>query len=1357
MAAGSAQAAGATASNKLVTTDGTSFNITSNYMNNAGTAPDKNVKRSGGNIVDKDILYKVAINGNATNYSFKKGGTVTNAEDGLKLSATGKIEPKDLSGAFAPIPDKVYDGTDHVDATKVRFTTGALIAGDDVQLATHSERYQSKNVNGDGTTWKTPGGTEQKNWVNYSNLSLSGADAKNYQFGSDVRGIGRITPYKINPNTNFNVTFDGRPIAKTYDGTDEADRSHIASVSFTGVSGETFTHEVKTARYDNGGHRGGRDQHDVMYTLAIRPGTGVDLANYDLSDLGTLGSDRTFTRTNTTDGRIYARPVYVKVNGTPTKTYDGSEELMNRATDGDGNVIRTADQLVTLSTGTKDSGSGLLGTDGTKNATTAVYTDKNVLRNAGAPADRPNGVKYTLALTGGDVTDYEFTTAPGYATVNTVGPAKETMGAGRINPRKLTLDIAHVSKEYDQTSVNNPTTNKGPIGATVQADNTDGRAQDALNAGGLASFDFSNTVTSDFVATKDSPAENVRRDKDGNVIDKPVVYRNIRAELGARLTAVGNTIDNYEVEDTAHGKGKITPYQLTSGNVKIRVIKVAEKEYDGDNIVRYQGSDKPEDVRNNLSATVKINGVDVPILDGVVAKATYDNNPRGNVKNEQPQKVTYQLSYRAGNIELPEGTVLTPENQAYGIIKRRDLTKYVPPHLAKEYDGKGDVVYDTSKTDRDIAEKDRPYIDAIRKHSLTSVIEKDKGVVNLTVTGTFDKNATTDTLQEAQTGTSGRHTVNYTLKLTGSDAEILDNYTIGGHPVEVTATGTIDISRRTLTIDVDPVSKQYDGTSRVVGLTKEKLHLSGFVTEAEPKENQKFDDNAVDQIKGVYTDSLGNPSADVERYKGQYAKAVKYTNLNNALKDMVRRDPDSWARNYRLDDKAYTIDQAKGAITPREIRADQVEISRFAPVAKEYDGTRLVKNGQPLPPHAYIKDEHGNYLVNDDGSRLDIGGNLKVDWDEYRTHYKDPNVTVGRPSQDVTYGMNYVGSENFNISGTLQGWGKGDITRRKLVVKTDRFMPTKVYDTNRTILGVAYDQEQGGKRIITQDDLNRLVQFKHYGDNADGIVDTNTGHRVDAEFVDPNVAWSAEKPGSDPHAMWQDRHDVESQHVKYTYTLSGAGASNYELVDDQGNAIKDAFGNLKYDGSVLGKGKILPYTITMKADRVELRSNDLMPSTFTGVVKDGERVLERESNGYRVHGTGEDLKGTFAFAPIVGEKRWGAHLIKGRYIPRMGEVVYRNYYFAQDPANVSALYLGPYAPEREYYNELTQMSKMLPDEYAYENASLDRRSHFGRDAEAEVTYTPPSINMVRDGMDLSKSDLFVTDKAVFAIVSEVFG
>ena len=81
---------GSTDKNKLVTTDGTSFAITSNYRNNANTAADKNVRRDGSNNpIDKDILYNISINGDATNYSFKKGGSVTNAETGLELSAKG--------------------------------------------------------------------------------------------------------------------------------------------------------------------------------------------------------------------------------------------------------------------------------------------------------------------------------------------------------------------------------------------------------------------------------------------------------------------------------------------------------------------------------------------------------------------------------------------------------------------------------------------------------------------------------------------------------------------------------------------------------------------------------------------------------------------------------------------------------------------------------------------------------------------------------------------------------------------------------------------------------------------------------------------------------------------------------------------------------------------------------------------------------------------------------------------------------------------------------------------------------------------------------------------------------------------
>ena len=99
-----------------------------------------------------------------------------------------------------------------------------------------------------------------------------------------------------------------------------------------------------------------------------------------------------------------------------------------------------------------------------------------------------------------------------------------------------------------------------------------------------------------------------------------------------------------------------------------------------------------------------------------------------------------------------------------------------------------------------------------------------------------------------------------------------------------------------------------------------------------------------------------------------------------------------------------------------------------------------------------------------------------------------------------------------------------------------------------------------------------------------------------------------------------------------------------------------------------------------------------------------------------------------------------------------------NYEFDVDGYGMGTIRKVPefYIPDADYYNTLAT-NKMLPDEYAYENASLDRRSHFGCDAEAEIAYEPPSINIVQDGIDLSKSNILVTDNAVFEIVNEVFG
>ncbi|MBF1662926.1 MAG: hypothetical protein HXO76_05855, partial [Selenomonas noxia] len=166
---------------KELVDDGSSFLIKANYRNSANTANDKNVAYDSAtprHVIDKAIEYNIHIEGgDARNYAF---GALTNpAESGLKLSATGKITPKDLSGAFEKVT-KVYDGTKTVPAADVKFKTGAegVIAGDNITF-THTEAFQSPNVRGDGTP-KTIDGTEQKNWINYSGLSLDGTSADNY-------------------------------------------------------------------------------------------------------------------------------------------------------------------------------------------------------------------------------------------------------------------------------------------------------------------------------------------------------------------------------------------------------------------------------------------------------------------------------------------------------------------------------------------------------------------------------------------------------------------------------------------------------------------------------------------------------------------------------------------------------------------------------------------------------------------------------------------------------------------------------------------------------------------------------------------------------------------------------------------------------------------------------------------------------------------------------------------------------------------------------------------------------------------------------------------------------------------------
>ena len=175
----------------------------------------------------------------------------------------------------------------------------------------------------------------------------------------------------------------------------------------------------------------------------------------------------------------------------------------------------------------------------------------------------------------------------------------------------------------------------------------------------------------------------------------------------------------------------------------------------------------------------------------------------------------------------------------------------------------------------------------------------------------------------------------------------------------------------------------------------------------------------------------------------------------------------------------------------------------------------------------------------------------------------------------------------------------------------------------------------------------------------------------------------------------------------------------------------------------------------LKADPQSRWINEGLPSSYTGTPSgsnlghdDIPAVLQ-----------GEVLPGTIDYDAPNARLRVGDYAINGTYHApggTDGDAVSRNYRFVQDPANAAALHVGPYIPDANYYNIMTQ-NKMLPDEYVYENASLDRRGNFGRRAEAAVEYTDPALNSMQDGKNVRTPDIYATDDAVFALMDQVFG
>ena len=1321
-------ASGTTNDNKLVRTangaavdDGASMTITANYVN-AGVA-DKNAG------VNKDIAYNVKIGGTqGQNYTLSYNGTTANAETGLDLTgASGTIAKRKIMLGFGDV-NKMYDTTPNNTTKNITSVTAgntdgrgaATLTADGITSAsfdttgivsyygagtTDASFQRNPNVVTDAHGNVIPNGKD----VQYSNLSGTLAAqpyAANYEIADTSYGKGTIRKRVVTAN-DFNFNID--TATKMYDGTKDVEWHE---------GGQTYKDMAHVKKYFRNS------------TLDLGGGNTAPINLDDISLNSAQYNSENVASANRIDYHVTINTRNFEFNGTRDRTINHAGDTITKrdlATLLPQHLIKEYDGQTTFDQNNRDYVNAMA----RDNLTHIVERDKNKIQLAVAgtysnkdasaetkaqaeartPAQAQRTVDYTLTLSGDAATLANYTIA-GHDTTHTV-----TGKAADIYKKTLTVDVARKEKDYDGTAaVNNLAAGDITFSGLVGSETL------SLDSGAL------NKVQGQYLDSNGNADANVSRDVHRNVLDKAVKYTGFDNAL-SDLATRNNTAKNYRVADGGKSytvndaKGRINPLSInpnhpTDGVTTTFDAAGATKTYDRTRAVKYNGQSTSDALKNYLtSATVRVGTQTIDIKDAleIDPNATaYDNKNAGTGKT-----VTYTLKYTGNNFTIDDFT-----RNSTGEIKQKDVKVLPVGTLTKVYDGtshvyaNGDDSIRTLHGDQRVTNGD-------------SVVELENGGI---IAGDSVQNNSTAVYADKNAGTG--KTVVYTPSITGADAGNYRLVDVFGHAIPSGTLTTTDnvIQKRRLNIGFDglngtlPVRKSYDATTandkitaRITddpnGHTRTVLQRDGMGV---------FGDRLPQLNNGNIQSDYGYGSTDATFRADANADArkdVQYRGVGDALRNLLGGN----AANYDFNETAYS----DGAITRANVTRNDFDLS-FNMATKEYDGTKTVVNpAQNLNRTTSRLRLGGNWHALQDGDVLSVTG-----------EYAHKNAAASQP---VDYKVKF-NTRNFNITdsadNTVAKQGPGEILRRKIMANP--VTATKTYDKTSTLMNVAKD---GEGRVI--DSADRLVKFSHYGDNGDAIIanDVVENHST-GEYADQNVAWEP-KANANPNAMWQDRNRVKNKAVNYQFLLAGDDALNYELVDGSGNTLStdglDANGKntIGYAPAAMETGRINPYEVQLAGDDQTRWINEGLPDSYTGTP---------QGRGYTT-ALGETLPGEIRYGSPSARLRWGDYPIEGEYIPATdSETVYQNYLFKSS----GTLHIGPYIPDYEYYKAMTQ-NKMIPDEYAYENASLDRRSHFGRKPEAEVTHTPPSINMVKDGVDISKNGIQVMDETVFTLMNEVFG
>ena len=1361
-------AAGTTNDNKLVRTsngatvnDGAKMTITANYVDDlTNRAADKNVARdTSGAVTAKGIAYNVRIDAanGGKNYKLSDGTTIVDAENanGLNMNASGTISPRKITLAFADA-DKMYDTMSENTLKNISSVTpgnsdgrgAATLAADGITAATFNMTGVASDF-GKGTTDATftadpnvvlnSSGTvsPRSKDVQYRNLkdTLNAQSyAGNYEIADTAYGKGAITKRTVTRN-DFDIQID--PATKEYDGTDKVvwtDPTTHISYNDLEHAKNYFTSSTLKLRNSAGTVIATKNINlaDIELLSAAYNGTnvvGTNQVDYGIR-INTTNFDFTGSRDDVrhTAGTITPRDLATKLPTHLIKEYDG-ETTFNQ--DNKDFVNAMANEKLT----------GIVARDANKVhlAVTGTYSSKNASaetrEDALAPAHTPGRtVDYALTLTGSDPATLSNYTL---STTNVNGRAAD------IYKKKLTVDVGRKEKDYDGT-------------AAVTGLTTGDIIFHGVLAGDTLSLDTASLtkINGQYLDDAGQPSADVRRDANHAVTDKAVGYTGLNAALIDRA-ARDTTAGNYRVDDTKNytvgdAKGQIRPLNITpydptptdphNPNPRVSMAFHAtgpSKVYDGTATVKHNGVGTADALKNYLTGAkvilggtvvggVVTGGTEVNIWTDIAidpTKTHYDDKMVGSSKN-----VTYGLKYTGNNFTIDDFT----RSVSTGIITAKDVTVAVKSPLTKEYDATRDVL-------------------GVAKNASGATVTTADDLVKLTglIAGDRVSNTTTAFYDTKNAGTG--KTVAYTPSLSGADAvnyRLVDASGAAIPTTGLTSPSNNEITKRKVNVTFDTVSKPYDGTAAnttidaaVSAADAAVLNLDrAGLANASNKLTNLTATGAASNITSAYGQRdngqfTANPNVvrNANNNVVPNGKDVQYAGLRAAMNTTLGSD----AGNYEFDVDGY----GKGTINPVTMRDGDFVLS-FRKASKEYDGTPDVHNAaQYLDKTA----SHASRTVGGTPSTITL-----TDDDYVSVDGKYDNKNAGDPT--VHYKVQ-ISNKNFDFGtwdGIVRRDGDGHIDKRKLIADPSNYL-TKEYDGTAEIIGKARNAQ--GTLITAGGD--NLVKFHHYGgtpthpddgedtvfykDAAAGTVSNNTT----ADYVDKNVEWQG--------GVWnQGRGVVGDKNVKYKVDLTGTDAANYQIVHADGTAVTPP-------NPYVGKGKITPKEIVLKADPQERWINEGLPDHYTGTPM-GKNLSHNEVP--EIVPSDTPLPGTIDYRSPNARLRVGYYAVEGTYHAPNGadgDSVSWNYRFVQDPANKTALYIGPYIPDYEYYKAMTQVSKMTPDEYAYENASLDRTNQYSRKPTAQVDPVPPAINVVKDGVDIRQNDINVLDDTVYTIVDEVFG